>query len=134
MASCRASLEFDLSPFCQLRWRLCHTSLGVSRHSKPPYAMRAWTILREMPCQGGRGIHNVTRTRPRRASLTTFLSSRHEVGRDVVLTDCQLLFGFLEKPIPEGYLLFFREPQIFVQAQASKDSIVTHLSQSFAQA
>ena len=51
-----------------------------------------------------------------------------------MLTDRQLLFGFVEKPIPEGYLLFLRESQIFVQAQASKDSTFTHLSQSFAQA
>src|SRR6266849_5012887 len=56
------------------------------------------------PCRGGRGTPSVSRTRPRSASLTTLLSSRHEVGRDIVLTDRQLLFGFLEKLIPEGHL------------------------------
>src|SRR5437763_896008 len=114
------------------RSRRCHSS-GVM-YSKPPYAMKARTIPSEVPCRGGRGIPSVSRTRPRRASLTTLLSSRHEVGRDIVLTDHQLLFGFLEKPIPEGYLFCLRECQVFIQAQASKDSIFAGLPQSFVQA
>jgi hypothetical protein len=50
-----------------------------------------------------------------------------------VLTDRQLLFGFLEKPIPEGYLLFLEECEVFVQAQASKDSVLARLPQGFTQ-
>src|SRR5437899_1965542 len=97
------------------RSRRCHSS-GVM-YSKPPCAMRARTTPREVPCRGGRGIPSVARTKPRRASLTTFLSSRHEVRRDIVLTEVQLLFGFLEKPIPKGCFLFLGECQVFVQTQ-----------------
>src|SRR5712691_6384875 len=96
--------------------------------------MRARTTPSEVPCREGRGTPSVSRTRPRRASLTTLLSSRHEVGRDIVLTDRQLLFSFLEKLIPEGYLFCLRECQVCIQAQASKDSIFARLPQSSAQA
>src|SRR5712691_4787080 len=88
--------------------------------------MSVRTTTSEVPCRGGSVLPSVSCTRPRRASRTTFLSSRHEVGRDILFTDLQLLLGCLEKTIPEGCILFLRECQVFTQAQASKDRVSAH--------